>query len=446
MAVAVVPREDNAFANGNPPPARNAILARYRQLREISKRHHHDILKLISGNAMLQQARRLGLAQGRTLILDDMEEMNYVFDLAIHTAPPGRSRVIDRYARSAPLSPGSVEALMLEAMRAARFAILILGRRHDAAGVIATDLFRRTDVWLVDIGLEASLEEGAMMATRLYTPERFSMTAGVNVPFDLALIEDLYDALPRRLEDINTGIPKSDDVRHAVPVHVRHLARVGVVAAPATGIHAKCGKLKARLREIPVAGRQSHPHAVLAESDDVRHAVPVHVRHLARVGVIAAPAAGPRAEGRYARGRRSEVRGCNSQCGRLTGQHDRKEIASMEPVEQRQRNPAGARSVTVRVHFDCRRCIRRVLDRAHERRRRLACARDQVEVELILPRREGHWRAQRKRSTSGERPKIRSELSAWEGLGPRSRTLGHDVALGPRQDPNANRCRPRTGR
>jgi hypothetical protein len=56
---------------------------------------------------------------------------------------------------------------MLEAMRAARFAILILERRHDAAGVIATDLFRRTDVWLVDIGLEASLEGRAMMATSL---------------------------------------------------------------------------------------------------------------------------------------------------------------------------------------------------------------------------------------------------------------------------------------
>ena len=55
---------------------------------------------------------------------------------------------------------------MLEAMRAARFAILILGRGHEAAGVIATDLFRRTDVWLVDIGLEAALEEGAMIATR----------------------------------------------------------------------------------------------------------------------------------------------------------------------------------------------------------------------------------------------------------------------------------------
>jgi hypothetical protein len=37
-------------------------------------------------------------------------------------------------------------------------------------------------------------ERQAMMATRLYAPEQFSMTAGVNVPFDLALIEDLYDA------------------------------------------------------------------------------------------------------------------------------------------------------------------------------------------------------------------------------------------------------------
>ena len=195
MAVALVPREDNASANDNPPPARNAVLARYRQLREINKKHHHDILKLISGDAMLQQARRLGLVQGRTLILDDMEEMSYVFDLAIYTAPPQRSRAIDRYARSAQLPPGSDEARMLEAMRAARFAILIIGPRHEAAGVIATDLLRRTRVWLVDIGLEASLEEGAMMATRLYTPEQFSMTAGVNVPFDLALIEDIYDAL-----------------------------------------------------------------------------------------------------------------------------------------------------------------------------------------------------------------------------------------------------------
>src|SRR5258708_17897644 len=114
---------------------------------------------------MLQQARRLGLAQGRTLILDDMVEMSDAFALAIYTAPPRRSRAIDRYARSAQLPPGSDEALMLEAMRAARFAILILGRRHDAAGAIATALFRRTNASLVGLGLEASLDQRAMYAS-----------------------------------------------------------------------------------------------------------------------------------------------------------------------------------------------------------------------------------------------------------------------------------------
>ena len=112
MAVALVPREDNAFANDNPPPARNAVLARYRQLREISKKHHHDILKLISGDAMLQQARRLGLVQGRTLILDDMEEMSYVFDLAIYTAPPRRSRAIEHAAYAAEIHLGHADVAM----------------------------------------------------------------------------------------------------------------------------------------------------------------------------------------------------------------------------------------------------------------------------------------------------------------------------------------------
>src|SRR2546430_13268956 len=42
MAVAVVPREDNAFANDNPPPARNAVLAFCRDyLSRRPRRRHH---------------------------------------------------------------------------------------------------------------------------------------------------------------------------------------------------------------------------------------------------------------------------------------------------------------------------------------------------------------------------------------------------------------------
>lgn len=128
-----------------------------------------------------------------------MEEMHYVCDLAIHTAPTGRSRAIDRYARSAGLAAGSDDALVLEAMRAARFSILVIERRHETIGLVATDLFRRTEVWLVDIGLESSKPDGGMIATRLFAPERFSMTAGVNVSLDPGMFEDIYAELPHRL-------------------------------------------------------------------------------------------------------------------------------------------------------------------------------------------------------------------------------------------------------
>src|SRR5438132_20344 len=115
MALAAAALRDfNACGNDNSRSGRGEVLARYRQLREISKRHHHEMLKFISGAAMLHQARRLGLVRGKTLILDDMDEMNYVFDLALHTALPGRSRAIDRYARSARLAAPSDEALVLE--------------------------------------------------------------------------------------------------------------------------------------------------------------------------------------------------------------------------------------------------------------------------------------------------------------------------------------------
>jgi hypothetical protein len=196
MAIAAVRRELSAVGNDNSLPSRDEVVARYRRLREISKRHHHEIMKFISGDAILQQARRLGLARGKTLILDDMAEMNYVYDLAIHTAAAERSRAIDRYARSARFSAESDEALVLEAMRTACFSILVIERRHETAGLVATDLFRRTEVWLVDIGLESSMPDGGIIATRLFTPEGFAMTAGVQVPFDLDTIEDLSAQLP----------------------------------------------------------------------------------------------------------------------------------------------------------------------------------------------------------------------------------------------------------
>jgi hypothetical protein len=72
------------------------VLARYRHLREISKRHHSDAMKYLSQDTILHHARRLGLMLGKTVVLDSMDEFTLVYDLAIYTAPDGRSRAVDR--------------------------------------------------------------------------------------------------------------------------------------------------------------------------------------------------------------------------------------------------------------------------------------------------------------------------------------------------------------
>jgi len=167
-------RKESLFEHQAPTPSRGEVIARYRKLREISKQHHSKALDFLSQATILHQARRLGLADGKTLILGSMEELTLAFDLAIHTAPPGRSRAIDRYARSAQFAPGSEEALVLEAMRNARFAVVEVQRRHHVAGLIVTDVLRNIELWLVDEGLEMSLPERTLYATRYCTPDSFS--------------------------------------------------------------------------------------------------------------------------------------------------------------------------------------------------------------------------------------------------------------------------------
>jgi hypothetical protein len=186
----------NPVDRQEPTPSRNEVLARYRHLREISKQHFFTIMKLISRDAILRHARGLGLAIGKTLVLDRMEELSLAYDLAIYTAPGDRSRAVDRYARSARFEAGSDEALMLDAMCNARFSVVSVRRRHPVAGLIVKDLFRDIDLWLVDQGLEMSLPAGTAFATRYFAPDRFVMTSGVGVPFDDDLLEAVVDSTP----------------------------------------------------------------------------------------------------------------------------------------------------------------------------------------------------------------------------------------------------------
>lgn len=213
---------------------REGILDRYRRLRDIGSRHLEAALGFVSRQAVLEHARRLGLAEGRSLVADAVEDLTLAFDLAIYTAKDGRSRAIDRYARAARLPEGSDERLMLEAMRHARFSIWRMVRRHAAAGLLISDLLRRGDgTWLVDEALEPFADRGGLaFAGRLCEPggEGFAIATGATVPVDADIMQEVgFDPVLMRHED---PARSAEDPRLAAAIY-RAVLTSGMMERPA---------------------------------------------------------------------------------------------------------------------------------------------------------------------------------------------------------------------
>ena len=181
---------------------RSEILTRYRRLRQISKEQHEAVLDIIAPNVLLDWARRLDLTKGKAIVLENGNEMTLPEDLAIYLPRPGRSHPLDRYARVARFAPGSDEAIVLAAMRRARFSVWRIERRHPTTGLILRDLLRGEETWLVDEAMEKNAPLGVEMAARLLQPESFAMTARIIVP----MLPDLM-TLPELMEEVFTRAP-----------------------------------------------------------------------------------------------------------------------------------------------------------------------------------------------------------------------------------------------
>ena len=181
---------------------RTEILTRYRRLRRIGKELHQAVLDVVAPKVVLDWAKRLGLARGRTVLLESEQEVILAEDLAIYLPRPGRSHPLDRYARAARLAPGSDEATVLEAMRRARFSLWRVERRHETMGLVLRDLLRGEDLWLVDEAPERSARPGLAMAARLLQPEAFAVTARIVVPVTPDLMEEVFVRAPalRRIQ------------------------------------------------------------------------------------------------------------------------------------------------------------------------------------------------------------------------------------------------------
>ncbi|MGI4747800.1 MAG: hypothetical protein ACRYGI_17495 [Janthinobacterium lividum] len=196
---------------------RDDLLNRYRMLRAINMEHQNAVVGMLSKPVILGHMRRLGLARGSHLLVEQDEVLTLGFDLAVYTASNGRSSGLDRYVRTPAFAAGSDEALVLDAMTRARFSIWQVERLHEQTGLIVHDVLRETEAWLIDEHLQASIEPGMSFAARLFEPEPFCMTCGVVVPVDTELLAEVSkDELAWRRGD---GFSVGADPRFATAIY-----------------------------------------------------------------------------------------------------------------------------------------------------------------------------------------------------------------------------------
>lgn len=90
-----------------------------------------------------------------------------VADLALFTAPPGRSTAVERHTGQARPPAGSTEAAVLAAMAGHRFVLFTITGTVDGGRHPARDLLTGEEFTLVTFGLDPIAEPGARVAGRL---------------------------------------------------------------------------------------------------------------------------------------------------------------------------------------------------------------------------------------------------------------------------------------
>ncbi|MGD9880188.1 MAG: hypothetical protein AB7F22_17995 [Reyranella sp.] len=193
-------------------PGADGPLERYRRWRRYRGSIQTAALKHVSQSTLLEQARRIGMARGAALIVSSESEMSLLYDLAVYGAKEGRTRAIDRYASAQSTSSDPNEALVLKALRESRFSWFRIIARQPPFGVRIEDLLRGRELWLLEEGLERTMQPGSFLAARVAPIECFVMTCGAIVPFDELMALDMHAFLANQ-EERAILIRQADDRR-----------------------------------------------------------------------------------------------------------------------------------------------------------------------------------------------------------------------------------------
>jgi hypothetical protein len=183
-------------------------IGRYRQIRKALSSIQNAAVATIPASVFRTCGKRLGILQGKTLVLDTEDESSVLMDYCIYDGRQGDVSVVERYLIDHPPRPGTDEEMLAEPIKAARYTLLTIRERTARKGVEAWDEFRKEVVFITDEGFSLTARLGLPLATRLVRTPEYTMTTGAALPLPEGSLPSLWEA-------INAAFPRKEP--HELP-------------------------------------------------------------------------------------------------------------------------------------------------------------------------------------------------------------------------------------
>jgi hypothetical protein len=127
---------------------------------------------------------------GKTLVLDEEHEVDYILDRAIHDIPWPKKRWIEQVYEG---SQKEAEKTIFQAHLAPIFSLYEVKESIPGRGARLLDLFRGGETFVMDVGLGSTGHPGMLLATRIVVIEDIPHTSGVSMPFEARERKGLMD-------------------------------------------------------------------------------------------------------------------------------------------------------------------------------------------------------------------------------------------------------------
>ena len=160
-------------------------LNKYKQLREVGMRLSQEIPKIYSPN-LLEISRILGMTQGKEIVFEDEEEINFLIDFCLFEHLSEGQNILERYRADHPkLKPIDVLYLdMAKASYTSLFKVIDVNPKESTITVV--DLLNEFDqpLSVINVNLSKTAIRDYVIFSRLLSNEELNCFSGMVAVFD----------------------------------------------------------------------------------------------------------------------------------------------------------------------------------------------------------------------------------------------------------------------